>query len=350
MKRKRTLKKKLLPSKRVLLSCGISLVMLLYAWLAEAIYTVHLPDGEHPVEFYSTEMQDDLSLTMSKAIDEAKTSVTLIIYSLTDPKVIRSLREKSHSSCLVKVICDAKTSPDLDEKLGPNVKLLKRFIKGLTHIKLLIIDEKQVWVGSANMTRESLRHHGNLMAAIDSEPLAAMASAKARSLTSTKRLQCITHRSFPLGQQAVELWFLPDDPMALARLKGLIQTAQKSIRIAMFTWTRRDLAQEVIAAKKRGINVKIVLDRSAAMGAGEQITKMLIHAGVNVKLSQGTPLLHHKFMQIDDHTLVNGSANWTMAAFEKNDDCFIVLHPLLESQQQFLDKTWYIIEHDSNAA
>lgn len=336
-----------MPSKRVLLSLGISIVMLLYAWIAEAIYTVNLPDSDHPVEFYSTEMQDDLSLTMSRAIELAKGSVTLIIYSLTDPKIICSLKDKSAAGCLVKVICDAKTSPDLDEKLGPNVKLLRRFIKGLTHIKLLIIDEKQVWIGSANMTRESLRHHGNLMVAIESAPLAAMAQAKARSLTSTERLQLLTHRSFPLGQQDVELWFLPDDPMAIARLKKLIQSAQKTIRIAMFTWTRRDLAQEVIQAKKRGIKVTVVLDRSAAMGAGEQITAMLRKGGVRVKLSQGAPLLHHKFMLIDNCTLVNGSANWTMAAFNKNDDCFIVLHPLLESQQLLLNKTWRVIMQDS---
>lgn len=334
--------------KRSLLSFAITLILLFYAWIAEALYSVHLPDAQHAVQLYSTEMQDDLSLTMSKAIEEAKSSVTLIIYALSDPRIINSLKHKANSGVLVRVIVDAKTSPHVEKKLGPNVKLLKRYITDLTHDKLLVIDDKQVWVGSANMTRESLRHHGNLMVAIESEPLAAMVSAKARTLTSTERMQRLTHRSFPLGKQSVELWLLPDDPMALGRLKELIKSAQKCIRIAMFTWTRHDLAQEVIAANKRGIEVEVVLDRSSAMGASSKIARLLAEAGIHVKLSNGGALLHHKLMIVDQEMLINGSANWTLKAFEKNDDCFIVLHPLSEEQREFLDAMWHIIDHDSS--
>lgn len=336
--------------RRLLLSCGASLVVLFYAWLAGGLFDVQLPTGEHPVELYSTEMQHDLGVILCKAIDEAKSSVTLVIYTLTDRNVIKSLREKANSGGLVKVICDAKTSPNLETLLGSQVKILRRYLKGLTHTKMLIIDEKQTWIGSANMTSESLRHYGNLVTAIESEPLAAMASAKARSFTSTERMQLLPHRIFPLGQQSVEMWFLPDDPTAISRLKGLIRGAQKSIRIAMFTWTRRDLANEVIAAKRRGVQVEIAIDQTAARGAGAEVTQMLLKGGIRVKLGSGSSLLHHKFMEVDHKILVNGSANWTMAAFSKNDDCFIVLDPLLEAQQKFMNDTWEIIEQDSSFA
>lgn len=351
MKRKKPKKSNYFkPSRRVLLSCGVSLLMLFYAWLSEAAFATHLPDGENPVELYSTEMQHDLGVVMCKAIEEAKSSVTLVIYTLTDRKIISCLREKANSGGLVKVICDAKTSPNLETLLGPKVNILRRYLKGLTHIKMLIIDDKQTWIGSANMTSESLRHHGNLVGAIESEPLAAMASAKARSFTATERMQHHPHRIFSLGQQSVELWFLPDDPTAVLRLKNLIRGAEKCIRIAMFTWTRRDLANEVIAAKKRGVQVEIALDRSSAMGAGDQVTKMLLKGGIEVKLGRGSPLLHHKFMEIDHKILVNGSANWTMAAFDKNDDCFIVLEPLLEPQQKMMNEIWNVIDQDSTFA
>lgn len=339
-----------MPNRRILLSCGVSLLMLFYTWLADVLFIVQLPDGEHPVELYSTEMRHDLGLTMCKAIDEAKSSVTLVIFTLTDREIIKSLREKANSGVLVKVICDAKTSPDIETLLGLQVKILRRYLKGFSHIKMLIIDEKQTWIGSANMTSESLRHYGNLVAAIESEPLAAMASAKARSFTSTERMQRLPHRIFSLGQQSVELWFLPDDPTAISRLKDLIRGAEKCIRIAMFTWTRRDLANEVIAAKRRGVQVEVALDKSSAMGAGDQVTQMLLKGGIKVKLGRGSPLLHHKFMEIDHKILVNGSANWTMAAFDKNDDCFIVIEPLLDSQQKFINDTWEIIDQDSTLA
>lgn len=347
---KKQKKKKATFIRPLYLSLATFLILFFYSWVSDTIYTVHLPDGQKNMELYSTEMQDDLSLTMSKAISEAKESVTLIIYTLSDPKIIKSLREKSQSTCVVKVICNATTCLDVEKKLGSRVKVLKRFIKGLMHIKILIIDAKQTWIGSANMTRESLRHHGNLVMAIESESIAEMASAKARSFTETKRLHSIPYGSFSQGEQKAELWFLPDDPRAIGRLKGLIQGAQKTLRIAMFTWTRRDLADEVIAAKKRGVKVEVVLDKKTAAGTSAGIAKMLLNGGVKVKLSQGQALLHHKFMQIDGKTLVNGSANWTKAAFESNDDCFVVLSPLLEDQRQFLDKMWSVILGDSTDA
>lgn len=332
---------------RLLISCGTGIILLMYAWLAEAWHQAKLPDNDHPIELYSTELQQDLSLIISRAIEDAQESVTLAIYALTDPDILRSLNNKSSSGCYVKVICDAKASSNVERKLAPGVKLLKRFFKDLMHLKVLIIDGRQVWIGSANMTRESLRYHGNLVTAIESQDIAEMVDAKMRSFTSTERMKRFDQRTFKVGDQSIELWFLPDDPRAVGRLKKLIQSAEKTIRIAMFTWTRRDLAQEVIAAKKRGIKVEVVLDRTAAMGSSQKIAKMLSDGGIKVKVNQGAPLLHHKFMQIDDQAMVNGSANWTLRAFSANDDCFLVLSPLSKEQTTYLDRLWKVIDGES---
>ncbi|MBA3603509.1 MAG: phosphatidylserine/phosphatidylglycerophosphate/cardiolipin synthase family protein [Parachlamydiaceae bacterium] len=351
MKKKSRFKTRTLASRKLFLSTSFFLVLLFYAWIADAVYEVHLPSVENPVGLYSTEMQDDLTLTISKAINQAEKSVTLVIFNLTDGKIISSLREKSCSDCEVKVICDFRNSSKLEAKLGPKVKILKRDIKGLMHIKMLIIDNKQTWIGSANMTRESLRHYGNLMTAIDSEPFAEMASSKARSLSCNgETFLPITHRIFSLGPQNIELWFLPDDAFAVARLKKLIQGAKKSIRIAMFTWTRHDLAQEVINANNRGIKVEVAIDKKSADGCGKLVVDMLLKGKINLRLSAGAPLLHHKGMVIDGTTLVNGSANWTKAAFTSNDDCFIVVYPLLETQRCYLNKMWNRIIADSTPA
>ena len=115
----------------------------------------------------------------------------------------------------------------------------------------------------------------------------------------------------------------------------------------MFTWTRRDLASSVIAAKKRGVDVQVVIDYNAGRGAGEEIVKLLKSNGVTVHLSRGGPLLHHKFLYIDSSILLNGSANWTRAAFRDNNDCFIVIKGLTPEQSAQLDALWTIIFNDS---
>ncbi|MBA2728874.1 MAG: hypothetical protein H0U49_11970 [Parachlamydiaceae bacterium] len=321
-----------------------------YGWMADTATSIRYPDVNQPSLLYSTETRDDLGLTMSRAIDQAKESVTLVIYTITDPAIIKSLKNKSLENCSVKVICDAKTSPDIEQALGTNVKVIKRFIDGLMHQKILIIDGQQTWIGSANMTGASLRHHNNLVTAIDSQALALAAIAKANSYTSTDRLATLGHHTFTVGGQKLELSFLPDDNAALQRIKNLIASAKKTLRIAMFTWTRIDLAQAVIDAQKRGVEVQVAVDSNSAAGASAKVVELLKKGGVPIKFNRGgASLLHHKFMYIDSKTLVNGSANWTKAAFEKNDDCFIIMHDLTEEQSEFMNRLWKIIDSETRA-
>jgi cardiolipin synthase len=321
-----------------------------YSWLGTQLTKVELPDAGHPTLLYSTEMKDDLGHTLGAAIANAKESVTLVIYALTDRGMIEKLNTKSQEGVATTVICDAKASPQIENRLDKSIVLVKRFLMGLMHQKILIIDNKQTWIGSANLSGESLRHHGNLVAAIESPSLAAMATAKAFSLKAYERTSTFPTSTFPVGGQAVELWFLPDNSGAIQRLVQLIRAAEKTIRIGMFTWTRKDLAQEIITAHKRGIKVDIAIDKGTSAGASENIVKMLKKHKIPVRTNNGSQLLHHKFMIIDDKILVNGSANWTLSAFEKNDDCFFVLNNLNEEQSSFLNTMWQKITTNSSPA
>lgn len=334
--------------KKATIASFSALLLTFYLWLAQQIIAVQLPDAGHPTLLYSTEMKDDLGQTFGAAIANAKESVLLTIYTLTDRKIIDKLNAKWQEGIPTTVICDAKACPEIEQKLKSGITLVKRFLPGLMHQKILIIDNKQIWIGSANMTSESLHHHGNLVTAIESEPLAAMATAKANSLTAYQRTALFPHGSFPVGGQMVEMWFLPDNSQAIARIKQLIQSAEKTIRIGMFTWTRSDLAREVIAAKQRGVAVEVVIDKGTAMGASEKIVKMLKKHKVPIRVNKGSALLHHKFLYVDQKTLLNGSANWTLAAFEKNDDCFMILNDLNADQVAYLESMWQTIRSSSS--
>lgn len=72
------------------------------------------------------------------------------------------------------------------------------------------------------------------------------------------------------------------------------------------------------------------------------------HSKVKISLSQGGgPLLHHKFLYVDNTTLVNGSANWTRDAFYKNDEIFLVIHNLDQVQQKQMENLWNVIIKES---
>lgn len=307
------------------------------------------PSSNTPAELYANQVGDNLEQVYTSTINNAKESILVIIYALTDHNIIHALQKAQQRGVKVKVISDAKASPYLDEKLGGKIPAIRRFGPGLMHIKIVVADHRQILIGSANLTGESLKMHGNLVMGINDPMLAKMIEDKA----STMRIEGFGHpaayKIFNLGGQTAEMWFLPDNRKAQFRLKKLINAAQKSIRIAMFTWTRRDLAQEVIAAKQRGIDVEVVIDNSAGKGAGAKVVEILKSQGVKVRLSPPGPLLHHKFMYVDGSVLVNGSANWTKAAFTDNDDCFVLLTGLTEKQQNKLNTLWSKIWRDSVA-
>jgi cardiolipin synthase A/B len=333
--------------KKAALTAIVSLLLVFASWVTNSITSPPLlPDSTHPIELYANQARHDLQHTFASAILGAKDSVLLIIYSLSDSNVIHALKEKSEQGIPVMVICDPKASRRVEQKVGPLVDTVKRFTDGLMHQKILVIDKKQVLLGSANMTTESLRNHGNLVMGFESPSLAAVIDQKAKAMKADTS-GAIPHQEAILGTQKAELWFLPDDAQAIHRVKQMIQSAQKTLKIAMFTWTRYDLAKEVIEAAKRGVAVEVVIDKQSGHGASAKVVKMLKQGGIPVRLSTGSALLHHKFAYIDNATLINGSANWTKAAFTQNDDCFIILHDLNSKQRKILNTMWDVIASES---
>jgi cardiolipin synthase A/B len=321
--------------------CG--LILTTAFWIGLSAFYIRIPLPQKPVELYSTETGDDLQLTFTKVIGEAQESILLMIYSLTDQRIIKALRNRSEQGVEVRVICDAKASKGVYLKLGQFVKVYFRGGKGLMHQKILVVDSKKVWIGSANMTTTSLKMHGNLVAGFDSPELAEVIYSKAEMMTHIGLVEKIQVSELTIGNQEVEMWFFPDNPHGPEKIRKLIQTAQKSIKVAMFTWTRFDIVKDIAASMQRGVKVEVVIDRNSASSTSAKIVEELHQLGIPVRLSQGIGLLHHKFMIIDDSILVNGSANWTLAAFTENDDCFVVMHPLNKDQIHFLEKLWNAI-------
>lgn len=309
--------------------------------------TTKLPASNATTELYSNQTQDNLPHLYQQAIDNAQKSITLSIYSLMDEHIIQALRKKSVEGVPVYIVSDAKASPGLSQKL-PQATVVRRIGQGLMHQKILIVDEKQVWLGSANLTYSSLNIHGNLVIGIDNPSMAHALTERIKSMDEDGRVSSpLMHRITTAGSQNVELWVLPDDPGAVKRMIDLFRSAKKTIKVLMFTWTRADFTQELIDASKRGVKVEVILDRYSGKGASAKAARILEKGGIPIRFSSGRGLLHHKFAYIDDRILVNGSANWTNSAFKFNDDYFVVIYPLTLEQQAKMNQLWNVSQRES---
>jgi phosphatidylserine/phosphatidylglycerophosphate/cardiolipin synthase-like enzyme len=279
----------------------------LAAWFIHDATHEPIPAGEGPY-LYATQCRQDLELLYKGAIDKAQQSIEFSIFTLTRPRIIDALNKAANRGCAVTLRYDAKEGRGLAKKLHPAIEQIPVKAKGLMHRKTLHIDDDLWLIGSANMTYESLRLHGNLVAAFRGH---------------------------------IRTWNLPEDPGALEQITEALDDAQQRLCIAMYTWTHKGLAERVIAAHDRGITVEVVIDGGTARGASRQIVEMLQQAGVEVRLSIGPELLHHKFVWIDNERLLCGSVNWTLGAFAKNEET------LIELRGQNLSKLWRTIRCES---
>ena len=104
---------------------------------------------------------------------------------------------------------------------------------------------------------------------------------------------------------------LPDD--SARPIIDAINAAQKSLRIKMFIFSAPELLDAVIAAKKRGVDVRVMLNPARRDGERENAAsrKKLEAAGVDVKDSNPKfGLTHEKSMVVDDALGFVKSLNW----------------------------------------
>jgi cardiolipin synthase len=124
---------------------------------------------------------------------------------------------------------------------------------------------------------------------------------------------------------ARSLIVLPEDTAKpiLAAIEGASQT----IRVKMFVFSDPSLLNAVIAAKRRGVNVRVMLNSARRSGEHDNETtrKALERADVDVKdANPAFDLTHEKSMVVDDETAFVKSLNWATPNLTETRDYAVV--------------------------
>jgi len=146
----------------------------------------------------------------------------------------------------------------------------------------------------------------------------------------------------------IELYFsLYDDPESII-IKN-IDNAEEFINIAMYTFTDREIAQAILRAKDRGVDIKIYLDRSQ-VNAKYSKSRYFINNGMEgIRISSNNYIMHNKFAVIDNEIVITGSYNWTASAGKRNDENLLVIDDknIIKKYQNQFNNLWsnkYITE------
>jgi len=136
---------------------------------------------------------------------------------------------------------------------------------------------------------------------------------------------------------------MPDD--SSQPILDAVNGAEKSLRIKMFTFSDPQLLHAVIAAHRRGVAVRIMLNpaRRSGEAENEQSRKMLTDAAVSVIDSNPAfGLTHEKSMVVDDKAAWVMSLNWETRNFTETRDYAVVTehsHEVAETMEGF-DADW----------
>ena len=99
----------------------------------------------------------------------------------------------------------------------------------------------------------------------------------------------------------------------------LIKDAKKSIDVSIFFLTHKNISKELVAAKNRGVDVRVIIDATSASN-GYSKHQYLRDIGISLKVEQWGGKMHMKSAIIDGKHLILGSMNWTSAGESKNDE------------------------------
>jgi len=122
------------------------------------------------------------------------------------------------------------------------------------------------------------------------------------------------------------------------KIIGWLNEAQTTIDVCMYMLTYDLLANAIINAHKRGVQIRLILDQDNV-----EITWKMGIMGIAKKVKRNSScLMHHKFIIIDNKNIISGSMNWTYTGAHRNwENVFISNnHKLVDAFSREFQRLW----------
>ena len=268
--------------------------------------------------------KDDCSEIMKNVINNAKKSVHCAFFDLDLKGLITTIAKKSHNAD-VKVIIDDNNYDD--QIKGEGVKVAKS--KQYMHNKFCIIDNYIILTGSTNPTDNGVNLNNNNLIILTSKYIAENYEDEFNELwdgiyasgNNVKYNEIRTDNGF------IENYFCPEDCQeeGINKIINLVKKANKSVKVAAFSFTHEELADELVKADIKGLDVSILVERRQRNVMNSQYSR-LKDFGIDIKVDGNKNNMHHKFVIIDNSIVITGSPNFSWSGFNRNDENMLIIY------------------------
>jgi phosphatidylserine/phosphatidylglycerophosphate/cardiolipin synthase-like enzyme len=139
------------------------------------------------------------------------------------------------------------------------------------------------------------------------------------------------------GNGTVQYAFTPGGG-ADAMIIAAIAAARRQVLVQAFSFTHRRIAEALVSARNRGIDVAVIADHEQTRANDSTVIRGITRSGVPVLLDSLHAAAHNKLIVIDagdqDCAVVTGSYNFTYTAEHRNAENAVILRgnpPLCEA-------------------
>lgn len=280
---------------------------------------------------------------LAAAIDNAKLSIDVAVYSLSLNSVRYALIDAFNRGVTVRMVMESENMDrsDVQALLEAGIPIVGDNQPGLMHDKFMVIDKSETWVGSMNYTDSGAYDDNNNMIRIFSTKLAENYTTEFEEMFIDKLFGELVraetpHPDLTLDGTEIQTFFSPDDGV-LKTIAPLLQNAQQSIHFLAYSFTSNELGDILRQQHEAGLTVQGVMEAEQVKSNQGTEYDPFQQADMQVRLDGNEGQMHHKVFIIDEHIVILGSYNFSRAAEERNDETILIIDNA-EIAQQYLQE------------
>lgn len=103
-----------------------------------------------------------------------------------------------------------------------------------------------------------------------------------------------------------------------------IMSAKKSVHVAAYSFTSKNVAEALVKVHRRGVEVFVVLDKSQETEK-YTVATFLKNYEIPYRINSRYAIMHNKFIVVDARIVETGSFNFTSAAAKRNAENVLVI-------------------------
>lgn len=276
-----------------------------------------------------------------KLINNTNSTLDMAVYEWSRiPEIEKAIENAKKKGVQIRIVYEVKENQPpreemndflntIENKRSDEITENKKLTSMLMHNKFIISDKKRLMTGSMNFSRTGFSgFNANNIVIIDSPALSEYYTKEFDQMYSGKfhtlKNPLDSTNTFTVGATKVSAYFSPQDKTVEKALVPLIENAQSYIYLPVFVITHKKLTQALIDAKKRGVDVKIILD-ATSVRSNHTTHEILREAGIPLKTENYAGKVHNKSMIIDDKYVITGSMNFSNSGENRNDENCLVI-------------------------